>query len=95
MKGKGEQGFPEAAQEVLDDTTDDVDVTDLVQLRVTTSAKETVTKLLDSLVVTGKRADKIRHIHNGVIAHRASSIRISSIRSWRMEGVHTKDYASM
>ena len=57
MKGKGEQRFPEAAQEVLDDSTDDVDVTDLVQLGVTTSTKETVAKLLDSLIVAGKRAD--------------------------------------
>ena len=57
MEGKGEQRFPEAAQEVLDDSTDDVDVTDLVKLGVTTSAKETITKLLDSLVVAGKKAD--------------------------------------
>ena len=28
------QGFPEAAQEILDDSTDDVDVTDLVHLGV-------------------------------------------------------------
>ena len=57
MEGKGEQRFPEATQEVLDDSTDDVDVTDLVQLGVTTSAKETITKLLDSLVITRKRTD--------------------------------------
>ena len=57
MEGKGEQRFPEAAQEVLDDSTDDIYVADLVQLGVTTSAKETVTKLLDSLVIAGKRAD--------------------------------------
>jgi hypothetical protein len=55
MEGKGEQWFPETAQEVLDDTTDDIDITDLVQLRVTTCAKETISKLLDSRIVTGKR----------------------------------------
>jgi hypothetical protein len=54
VEGKGEQWFPEAAQEVLDDTADDVDVTDLIQLGVTTCAKETITELLDSLIVTGR-----------------------------------------
>ena len=56
MEGKRQQGFPEAAQEVLDNSTDDIDITDLVQLGVTTSAKETITKLLDSLVISGKRS---------------------------------------
>ena len=40
-------------EEVLDDTTYHVDIGDLIELGVTTSAKETITKLLDGLVIAG------------------------------------------